>query len=473
MQGSDGTVENDEPVRDARTRLIGWKRISGHLGCSDRTARRWEQDEALPVHRQLHESKSTVFAFPDELDAWLASRVPSGASEEGIAPGSRMMSNWTRAAPLIVIAALVAAMIGFVAISDPIPKAPEAVEGSSDPIAADLFERGRALWLERGKVPNTRAIKLLEQAVERDPSHAEAWAALSSAWLTIPTYDDDISDKLSVDKAILAADRALALDPTLGEPRVVKATIARRNGDWFRSEEVFEDALRAAPNNPTVYLWYTEHYRELGMVEEAKALIDKALELDPNSPPAQLERAMNMLQVDIDESTQQLGYLWFDIGFQTPVVWTGLWMSHIFAQDFERAQAWVAQNTFMPQHNDLMAQYVGAKQSGDRQAADTVADDILEAHTNGLPAWLGFFMIADLGLPDKALDLAEREVERAGQFDVSVVMFDRHYPAHRQTERFANLTERLGFTEYWRARGAPPICKNEPEAPYCQRTQQQ
>ena len=55
-------------------RLESWKEIGAYLQRDLRTARRWEKEEALPVHRHSHKSRSSVYAFPSEIDAWRASR---------------------------------------------------------------------------------------------------------------------------------------------------------------------------------------------------------------------------------------------------------------------------------------------------------------------------------------------------------------------------------------------------------------
>lgn len=56
------------------TRLESWKEIAGHLRRGVRTARRWEREEGLPVHRQMHKRLGTVYAYAHELDAWRDSR---------------------------------------------------------------------------------------------------------------------------------------------------------------------------------------------------------------------------------------------------------------------------------------------------------------------------------------------------------------------------------------------------------------
>lgn len=57
-------------VDDAQ-RLMSWKAIANYFDCDVRTARRWERDRALPVHRAPGGKRSAVFAYSGELDAWL------------------------------------------------------------------------------------------------------------------------------------------------------------------------------------------------------------------------------------------------------------------------------------------------------------------------------------------------------------------------------------------------------------------
>lgn len=54
--------------------LSSWKEIGAYLQRNEATARRWEKEEALPVHRHSHRSRSSVYAYPSEIDAWRASR---------------------------------------------------------------------------------------------------------------------------------------------------------------------------------------------------------------------------------------------------------------------------------------------------------------------------------------------------------------------------------------------------------------
>ena len=55
--------------------LESWKQIAAYLERSERTVRRWESTEGLPVHRREHERQDTVFAYRHEIEAWSRSRT--------------------------------------------------------------------------------------------------------------------------------------------------------------------------------------------------------------------------------------------------------------------------------------------------------------------------------------------------------------------------------------------------------------
>jgi Tol biopolymer transport system component len=66
--------KNQTPT--GQTLLESWKEIAAYLQRDVRTAKRWEKTEGLPVHRHLHLSRSSVYAYRNELDSWRARRKP-------------------------------------------------------------------------------------------------------------------------------------------------------------------------------------------------------------------------------------------------------------------------------------------------------------------------------------------------------------------------------------------------------------
>src|SRR5215471_3024101 len=59
------------PERNTPQRTLeSWKQIAAYLDRSERTVRRWEANEGLPVHRREHEKQDTVFAYKHEIATW-------------------------------------------------------------------------------------------------------------------------------------------------------------------------------------------------------------------------------------------------------------------------------------------------------------------------------------------------------------------------------------------------------------------
>ena len=77
--------------------LESWKQIAAYLDRSERTVRRWEAIEGLPVHRREHEKQDTVFAFRHEIEAWSRRRTrfpePISADEPQSLPALKPVPN--------------------------------------------------------------------------------------------------------------------------------------------------------------------------------------------------------------------------------------------------------------------------------------------------------------------------------------------------------------------------------------------
>ena len=55
-------------------RLESWKEIAAYLNRGVRTVRRWETEEGLPVHRHVHRTLGSVYAYKSEIDVWRQTR---------------------------------------------------------------------------------------------------------------------------------------------------------------------------------------------------------------------------------------------------------------------------------------------------------------------------------------------------------------------------------------------------------------
>lgn len=73
LQSADTECDEEKNAMTGH-RLNGWKSIARHLGRSERTLQSWESERALPVHRIPGLKGWTVYAYIEELDAWMDGR---------------------------------------------------------------------------------------------------------------------------------------------------------------------------------------------------------------------------------------------------------------------------------------------------------------------------------------------------------------------------------------------------------------
>lgn len=99
-------------------RLDSWKEIADYLGRDVRTAMRWAKSQQLPVRRVGGQGRS-VFAFTDEIDAWLAGRPaaapdppPAALAEADAAAPTRRRLRYPAYAIAIVTLAVLVIIIG-------------------------------------------------------------------------------------------------------------------------------------------------------------------------------------------------------------------------------------------------------------------------------------------------------------------------------------------------------------------------
>jgi len=190
---------------------------------------------------------------------------------------------------------------------------------TDNPEAYDAYLRGLAYTLKSGNTPANAlgAQKYLREAVRLDQKFALAWALLS--------YVDAIGYRTTTlqptvalrEEARQAAETALTLQPNLGEAVWAKgyyhyscrkdydtavryfeqarqllpnssripaslAYVARRRGQWDRSESYFKEAERLDPRNVFMLSQHAISYAMLRRFPEALGKIDQVLDITPD-----------------------------------------------------------------------------------------------------------------------------------------------------------------------------------------------
>src|SRR5436190_2127086 len=158
---------------------------------------------------------------------------------------------------------------------------------TTDFVAYELYLRALALVDDTGSgmLPNSarlpQALRLLDEAVTRDPHFVRAWCLLSMAhgWLYVQGDDHTPTRR---DLAKTAVQAALRLEPDAGEPHLsLAAYYYNCFRDYGRARSELAIASRTLPNDAGVFSWTALIDRREGHWEEATRNMERVVELDP------------------------------------------------------------------------------------------------------------------------------------------------------------------------------------------------
>jgi len=127
----------------------------------------------------------------------------------------------------------------------------------------------------------TKALSYAEEATQRDPGYAPAWAQRSLVLQTMAAVGlIDNTDGFRGARA--SADKAIALDPQLATGYLALAFVQiKHDWDWEGASMSLQKASLLAPGSAAVLAAQAQLARNVGHVEEAVVLYRQAIALDP------------------------------------------------------------------------------------------------------------------------------------------------------------------------------------------------
>ena len=160
------------------------------------------------------------------------------------------------------------------------PKKQIARGGTSDPEAYQLYLKGRYYWEKRTTESLDKAKDYFNQAIEKDPNYALAYVGLADYYDVVPDYAP-IKSSEAMPKALVTAQKAIAIDDTLAEAHATLADAYASLWNWAAAEREFKRALELNPNSANAHKQYSYYLFMMGRNGEGLTEIKRALELDP------------------------------------------------------------------------------------------------------------------------------------------------------------------------------------------------
>jgi len=312
---------------------------------------------------------------------------------------------------------------------------------TENPEAYDLYLKGRFYWNKRNREGVMKSAEYFNQAIERDPKYALAYAGLADSYFTMGWYRSK-SPAESYPQAKAAANKALELDSNLAEPHSTLAMIkAFYEWDWAGAENEFKLTLDLNPRYPTAHQRYSLFLPVVGRLDEAVAEARKAQELDP------LSLIINENVGDIlalarryDEAEEQLRKTIeldpsFEVAHQT--------LSRVYAEKgmYEKA----LEEGFFDDQEELARLKKIYAQSGNEGVLREDLAFLLDRAKKGDPRSFGTASVyAQLNDRDKAFEWLNKAIEeRAINFTYFIA--DARFDNIRSDPRYDSLLARVGL----------------------------
>ena len=151
-----------------------------------------------------------------------------------------------------------------------------------DPETYDLYLRGRYFDNRSGEPNLRRAMDYYQRALARDSTFAPAYAGLANAQVTLFGWGHSYAETVPLARAY--ADRALAIDPSLGAAHFVLGRLHWYDWRWADSEREYLEAIAANPSDVQSHHMLSHTYLATGKLAQSLAESRKALELEPLNP---------------------------------------------------------------------------------------------------------------------------------------------------------------------------------------------
>ena len=319
-----------------------------------------------------------------------------------------------------------------------------------NPEAHDAYLRGRFYW-NRGEPPDLdKARQYFQQALEKDPLYAPAYAGLADYYSVLPFYMNSLPQEV-FPKAKAAVVKALELDDSLAEAHASRAYIQTYyDWNWKDADKEFQRALALNPNDATVHHRYSRYLSSMGRIAEALKEIKHAEELDPISPlikanigvvyyfgrnyDAAIDQLRSLLKENPNLSVAHwgLGLAYEQKGMQPEAVW-----------EFEKADAISKHHS----SNTLASLGHAYATAGHKAKVENILQDLRQLSKQEPVSGYQFALVfAGLGEKDRAVTALEKAFHERSTL-LTYLKMDPRFDTLRSDPRVLALERRIGMPQ--------------------------
>ncbi len=314
--------------------------------------------------------------------------------------------------------------------------------------AYQLYLKGRFYWNKRTAEELKKAAEYFNQAIEKDPSFALAYAGLADCYV-VPA--NRLPPREAMPKAKAAAMRALELDDTLAEAHAsLGRVLAAYDWNWTSAEKEYKRAIELNPSYAVAHQWYGGYFDAMGRHNEALAEEKRAQELEPLSLIINFELGVTYYYArDYDQAIEQFRKtIELDQNFPPPHYFLpaayqqkGMYGEAI--AEFKKAVSLTGGSEWPLSKAGLGHVYAA---SGKKSEARTFLDELKHASEKEyVPANSIALIYAGLGEKDQAFAWLDKGYEQR-DFRMQWLKIEPRWDSLRSDPRFQDLMRRVGLS---------------------------
>ena len=316
-----------------------------------------------------------------------------------------------------------------------------------NPEAHELYLKGRFYWNKLSPDGLKRGLEYFQQAVEKDPNDALAYAGIADCYVFFA--DADIAPpKEVIPQAKQAVAKALSLDESLAEAHASLAMVKfLYDHEWAAAEKEFKRAIALNPSYSTRVVGYPFYLLAMGRTQEAMAEINRTYSLDP----------VGLL------TNSALGWLLC----LTPQYDQAIEQERKTLELFPESDSAALDLAWAYEQKGLFPEALAEYQRAERLSPDTpkmsatLRQGYLKAGAKGywesklqlfraqskreyVPPYFFAVTYASLGDRDRAMEWLEKEYQE-GHDGVVYLKVDPHFDSLRSDPRFQAMVRRMNF----------------------------
>ncbi len=314
------------------------------------------------------------------------------------------------------------------------------------------YEAFLKAWYLMNKVTEEgfrKAIGFFQQAIEKDPGYAPAYAGLADAYTSLAVIGGAAPREV-FPSAKAAALRALEIDSTLGEAHLSLALITwRYDWDWASAEPQFKRAIELNPRDAVARRRYASYLYGSGRIDESLVQLMIAQTDDPLSAwiSSNIGFALYFAR-RYDDAIKQLHHtLEIEPHFALGHCFLGMALEQktMFAEAAAEFHQGISLSGGKPVYLAALA-HAYALSGRETEARDVLKELEMHSKHTYFPAYEIAVIYTGLREPEQAFAWLERAYEERGGW-IGYFKVDPRLDSLRSDARFRTLLRRIGLPE--------------------------